>query len=166
MKNCRFIFGFKKANAKSKRSRGYYDKVIISGKTMSIKTAINNHPLELWQKITSKEFKIGEPIYMRLLEKVKEIDKSLVDKHRAPYKAPFVKKVSMMHNYEVDFAVRHVLQNEKFDQLILRVCGKSKMYTSLNYLNRCETNSDIDSNKKEPNVIKIKRKGSIYRVEK
>ena len=152
MKSTKFRKGFYKDKI-ANRSKGNYDKIVISGCTMSIYHAVKKHPLEVFNMMLNKKVKLGTFIYMQLLEKVKEIDPNLVYEHRKPYKAPFVQKVSKMYNNEVDFVVRHILQGVDFNQLILQTAGKPKVYSSLNKTDNCESKT-----------LDFKRKNNIFRL--
>jgi hypothetical protein len=154
MKSTKFSKGFYKDKI-ANRSKGNYDKIVISGCTMSIYHAVKKHPLEVFNMMLNKKVKLGILVYMQLLEKVKEIDPNLVYEHRKPYKAPFVSNVSKKYNFEVDFVIRHILQGVEFDRLYLKTAGKPKVYTSMN---------SLDSNEQDIKSLQIKRKSNIYRV--
>jgi hypothetical protein len=132
MKTVKFEPGFKERRKKNK-SLGYREKIVMNGVTMTISDALKKYPLELFELVSKKGIKISEPIYMNLLDFVKRENRSLYEEHRKPYKAPFVEKVSKLHNYEVDYVVRNLLKDRDISTLQIALDkDNKKTYHSLN----------------------------------
>lgn len=159
MKSIKFTQGFRKRRKETLRPLGYREKCSINGNVVTISTAMKLYPMELFDLVKNGKLEIGRPIYQNLLDIVKRLDRPNYEEHRKPYKAPFVCKVSTKYNCEVDFVVRHVLQHEKFDKLILQAApGKPKIYRSL----KTEPTNNFDDSTV---TIIVKRKSNVFEVQ-